>query len=132
MVYFMRYFLILTIMLIATGCATVQKYEGYLQQWVGKKENQLISHWGVPDSSYKMDDGTKIITYKKNNDMLVGGDVVNSNCSYDWYGRQSCSAYRTPSYVVHYGCKTNFIIKDGVVQNWKHSGNSCTMYKCNI
>ena len=34
-----------------------------LSQWVGKPSDALVSQWGAPGASYKLTDGTTILTY---------------------------------------------------------------------
>jgi len=35
-----------------------------MESWVGKPESELLSSWGLPDSSRKLDDGRVIHTWK--------------------------------------------------------------------
>jgi hypothetical protein len=103
----MKYLLILLSLSFLESCATTSKYEAVLQTWVGKNESELVSKWGIPTSSYSLDDG-KLIMYQNN-----GGSIS----TYLGYGM-----YSTDNYV----CKTTFTLdKANIIKNWKWEGNSC-------
>ena len=45
----------------ATSCISTSND---MESWVGKSEAELLSNWGSPDSSRKLDDGRVIHTWK--------------------------------------------------------------------
>ncbi|WP_434278992.1 hypothetical protein [Acinetobacter sp. CE-15] len=61
--------LIILISQVLIACASVatQRYEtlnDLMQSWVGSSEEKLINKWGVPDKSYTLTNGNKIISYE--------------------------------------------------------------------
>lgn len=92
---------ILSLVLLIAGCATEEKYQAVLNTWMGSTKSNLVNTWGVPSSSYKVDEHEELIAYNRS----VSG--FNQYGSYNYY------------------CTTTFTIRDDEVVNWKYSGNSC-------
>ena len=53
--------MLVAIAVSATSCITTSSY---MKSWVGKSETELLSSWGSPDSSRKLDDGRVIHTWR--------------------------------------------------------------------
>lgn len=95
----MRKSILLAFSLLALcGCASTAKYEKNLSSWIGASEENLVTHWGTPESSYKVSDSVKTISFIYN-----GGQ----------------GEYQK------YWCKTTFVLKNEVVDSWKYEGPSC-------
>ncbi|MBQ3696012.1 MAG: hypothetical protein II938_03485 [Alphaproteobacteria bacterium] len=92
--------LILLSFLVLLGCATEQKYHDKLDAWKGKSKADLVLEWGVPTDKYKADKTLELLEYKKSR-TIYGGK---------------------------FECKTTFIIKNNVVDQWKTEGNDCRSY----
>ncbi|WP_353172524.1 hypothetical protein [Acinetobacter rudis] len=61
--------LIILISQVLTACVSVatQRYEtlnDLMQSWIGSSEEKLINKWGLPDKSYTLTNGNKIISYE--------------------------------------------------------------------
>ena len=50
------------VLTLLVGCRSPGKA---MASWVGKPEAQLIASWGAPDSSMRLDDGSKVLTWKR-------------------------------------------------------------------
>ncbi|MFW1946744.1 hypothetical protein ACG907_02380 [Acinetobacter bereziniae] len=53
--------------LLACASLSTQRYETHndlMQSWVGSSEEKLIKKWGLPDKSYTLTNGGKIISYE--------------------------------------------------------------------
>ena len=55
----------ITLMFLIVSCATdyASTIDANLNQWKGKPSDDLVSQWGAPQATYKLTDGTNIITY---------------------------------------------------------------------
>ena len=57
------FLMILSLLLLA--CATSEKYDAKLNQFVGKSEENLVMSWGRPSAIKIINDNTKVYTYTK-------------------------------------------------------------------
>lgn len=88
------------------GCATEGKYERNMNAWLGHSEPELVSKWGIPNSTYQLLD-TKYLTY-----ISDGGTT----------------GYVSQGFVITtaHWCKTTIQISaTGIVQSLTWQGNSC-------
>ena len=53
--------LLVAIAVSAIACVSTTSL---MNSWIGKSESELLSSWGAPDTSRKMDDGRVIHTWK--------------------------------------------------------------------
>lgn len=114
---------------LLAGCATQQRYEASLQQWVGQPVTAVMDVWGYPTGSFP--------------------DPVSGNTVYVWDrqtvayspptyqttiigGRGYSSAYATTfgfggqSYTLR--CQTYFEVDaKKVIQRWRIQGNDCRL-----
>ncbi len=118
------------------ACATSEKYDRKLAGWVGKTESSLVAKWGRPSATRILDNGDKIITYTKANNVYVPSEYYIYNTTgaqpsdtvlyspfmdnYD-FGPYS----QTFGYQVEEICQTAFLIQDGIITGWKWRGNDC-------
>lgn len=118
---------LLTICVLMAGCRhepTVAAYQGELNGWIGKSEEDLYASWGYPNTSYSVADDTFIATYIENFNTPVQGDA-------DPYADEMVySAMKTPTFGLPtpqgvYYCKTSFVIQNGVVVDYNLNGDDC-------
>ena len=50
---------------IVSGCATSEGYNRILNTWLNSDKQNLIETWGVPTSTYKMDDHIEYLSYSR-------------------------------------------------------------------
>lgn len=111
-----------------SACATGQAYEEYLQQWVGASEQELVSTWGAPDSSYETGDGSKILTWRRSRTEFQPGEIYTILETHIVDGTKQVVPItrQNPGYTAHYECTTNFTVgPDGTVRRYTYSGNDC-------
>lgn len=96
----MKWFVVLIAML-STGCTSPERYQETLQTWVGTPEAGLVAKWGAPDSSYRADDGTRLLTYSEVRKYNAEGVTLTGRC------------------------KTTFKVEQGTVTGFSFQGNQC-------
>lgn len=92
-------YLIFAIVLLISGCAPTQKYGTMLDSWMGASAEKLILSWGIPQNTFIMSNGNKVIEYSRNRISRIN----------------NISIY----------CRTTFIINKGMIINWSWTGNDC-------
>lgn len=108
--------LLLGTMLILPGCATTANYQRAVESWVGHSSDELIQAWGPPVSEYKLNNGSKILTY-----VFDGGSVGYAN--YNPYLNTTIINQSRQS------CKTMFTVDQfDRVTYWQYEGNMCRSY----
>ena len=109
----------LVLVMFLFACATSEKYDRKLAGWVGKTESSLVAKWGRPSATRILDNGDKIITYTKANNVYVPSE-------YYIYNTTDFGPYsQTFGYQVEEICQTAFLIQDGIITGWKWRGNDC-------
>ncbi len=132
----MRIWIILGLsLLFVFSCATTKKYDAKLNTWVGKSEQQLIQSWGQPSAMKILDNGDKVITFTKADDMYVSaqyyiynpGQVPNEDEVFTPFdGDYDFTPYNElVGYEVTQICQTSFLLQNGIVTGWKWKGNDC-------
>jgi hypothetical protein len=106
------------------GCATTANYEATLKTWIGSTEDQLVSSWGPPTSTYETGN-SKYLTYTRSSQGYIPGQAPSYQTTY--YGN---TAYTTPvggseGFAYTAICKTTFTIQNDRIVNWRWEGNSC-------
>lgn len=125
----------LVLLMFLVACATEQKYDNKLSAWVGKSEASLVSKWGNPSATRILDNGDKVITYTKANDvyvpseyyvynpnMIPGEDITYGPFMGDYNFTPYAQAF---GYQVERICQTAFLIQNGMITGWKWRGNDC-------
>lgn len=94
---------LLVTLLLLSACATEQNYRNGLDTWINSSEDNLIGTWGVPDQTYTMNNGGKLVTYNKVNGMVFRFGAA-----------------------IPVGCKTTFQVSTShIVESYKYEGNAC-------
>ena len=124
--------LIISFFLILSSCATTANYEKVLASWIGSDVDSLVKVWGPPQGSYTLSDGSLIIEYSNQSNMIMGGYTYNKPQTNYHYGNGYISTtttytqHTTPVYNVNLWCKTIFTSDpNGIITSWKHEGNNC-------
>lgn len=118
--------------LVLAACATVEAYERQLQTFVGKPADRLVEAYGPPDKSYDMDDGRRVLQWRKEHIWTSGGFTRTKTVrSYTRDGRVVYIdvPYTEPERTHVEICVTRFFVdKDRKVTSWTHEGNACRAY----
>jgi hypothetical protein len=128
------------------GCATQEGFRNKMNSFVGKPEGHLIQAYGVPNGSYQLADGSRVISYTKGGQVILPGATTTQPVTTNTQGNvsvyrpgqiapatgaytQQSTSYVTqqsPGTVVPLSCTVNFTIsKDAIVLSWGSSGNHC-------
>lgn len=99
--------LYLVLLLVGLSGCLAGRISDAMRSWVGHTEAELIQSWGAPSSTYRMDDGSKVITYV--------------------YSQDDASSYVDQTGVRHYNRGSqntrNFTINAaGIITNWRWQG----------
>ncbi len=87
-----------------------------MKSWVGHPESELVQSWGPPTSVYKMDDGSKVLTYSYRR----SGYQTEGEAYTDQYG---VTHYTAPQVTGGYTATRNFTINsNGFVTSWRWNG----------
>ena len=120
----MLYRITLIAFLALAGCATSENYEKVLETWIGSKESELVSQWGVPDGFYESEN-IRYLTYNTSSSGYVPGTpatvrttIIGNTAYTTQYGGSSGYAYSL-------NCKTTFSIRNGTIFLWSFEGNDC-------
>lgn len=93
----MKYVVLSVFLILASGCATTEKYNETINSWVGSQEIELIKSWNPPKETYETQ-GSKFLVY-------------------------SWSQYIEGIGTAH--CKTVFEVREGVIVSAQATGNDC-------
>lgn len=123
-----KYAFIAAALAFLAACATEidTKYVTAMDSYVGQSETRLIEGMGVPDKVYKLDRGTKVVTYTSKAQRYVGGpgfDMCLGGFD-NHFGYSACRG-NYPSRIIPEYCDINFNIAGGKVTSWSQKGNSC-------
>jgi hypothetical protein len=121
-------------LLFLTACATSQKYDQKLQQWIGQSEAKLESVWGRPSAQKYLAPDSKVVTYTKVSEWFIPSEYYFYN---DGWGESDVifdpfmNEYDFTPYAqlvdsqVQEFCQTSFWIENGKITAWKWRGNDC-------
>jgi hypothetical protein len=117
--------LLVVLVILLAGCATRAGYETALNSWVGTSEPALVAAWGPPDSVYE-NDGLRYLTYRRMESRGGSGPSIGYGIGYGsgHYGSSVFSTIGTSDgYITQ--CKTTFILRAGIIENYRFEGNGC-------
>ncbi|WP_119462839.1 hypothetical protein [Rhodospirillaceae bacterium SYSU D60014] len=130
---------------LLSGCfATTAGYRQLISGWVGHTEQRLVSAWGVPDSVYTSNDGSKVLRYYDEYTYQTGGNTTyepitthdSGKATVYEDGDRTVSKYTdttttyvpvtTPVVTHRKSCETQFTISpSGIVTAFSFNGNDC-------
>lgn len=112
---------------ILGGCASEAKYKEVVSSYVGSSEANLVAQWGVPHSTYRADDGTKYLVYRRARTYTVDGTPPTYETRRTGAGTYSTTAVGgTDSVTLTGQCTTTFKVVDGTIRGASYKGNQCT------
>lgn len=131
----MRGLVLVVAAILLGGCATSAKFSAKMDSWVGQSEGNLVSGLGPPQSVYTLDKDVKILTYARQGQMVLPGQVYTTPVVTNTTGYYNNNPYNAQSttYVQQQGapmvigmsCTINFTIHSGWVYAWSAHGNNC-------
>lgn len=108
----------LAIALLLAGCTSVEAYETKLNGLLGLSETELVSAWGVPDSTYETG-GLKFLQYSSERIVSTGYPVYGAYVGYSTF-----TAWGGPRFYTR-TCETTFTLREGEVVDWRFQGSDC-------
>ena len=111
------------ILSVLTACHSVQKYEDYLDGWVGRSEADLVTAWGAPSQMQDLGGGRQLFTYiKQKTVMETGADPQNVNFgNYSLYSPENDALQ---SEILYY-CETTFTTQNDIIVDYSWAGDAC-------
>jgi hypothetical protein len=129
-----KYVCCLSVMLVLSACATSQKYDKELQNWIGRKETALESAWGRPSAQKYLSPTDKVVTYTRVSEWFIPSEYYfyndgwgETNVIYDPFMNE----YDFTPYAqlvdteVEEVCQTSFRVENGIITSWSWRGNNC-------
>lgn len=117
--------LLAVLLLAACETASVEKYDAALQTWVGRPADVLISSWGIPDKTYRVNASTRLVAYIRGGIATYPGVAPTCTTAFTTgYATTSCLGGFPPE-VQSLRCETTFTIVNDRITAWKHRGNDC-------
>lgn len=140
----MKTALALAAVLLMSGCATSAKFKTKMDGFIGQSEGAVIAAYGIPQGSYALQDGSKVLQYTKASNMVLPGVTTmqpvttntTGNVTVNQGMRQSTGNYsqQSTTYVPTQGpamniplsCTVTFTVdSSGIVRRWNANGNHC-------
>ncbi|MFX7516497.1 hypothetical protein ABTJ36_08940 [Acinetobacter baumannii] len=119
----MRISLVLVLLLLS-GCIGNPFLEKKLEAKKGMTKSELIKDFGIPDREYKGDD-FEILEYKRSSiSSRSTSEYVPVYQNKGLYSQQYLLEIPQTS-IQEWHCKIEFRLIDGVVRNYRYSGNNC-------
>ena len=129
---------VLSVVIAATGCATVEGYRQHMDLMTGMHSDQLQVDWGPPDRVSELSNGDELWIYRKITQRQSGNSYsqVPNGSSQEKYkdkkGREKTRTVTTydtvwvpPEYWETY-CETRFVISpDHRVRSYGFEGSDC-------
>jgi len=123
-------------LLAAAGCVVPQDRYGQedettaaLEEWIGELDRDLVFKWGAPDAVYQMQDGGRILTWRRSRTESTGGELYTETETRTIDGEDVGIPVtrRTPIVTTRYECVMSVELDvDGYVVAYTTEGNDCT------
>jgi hypothetical protein len=140
----MRMLLAIAQLVLLTGCATQAKFQVKMDQFIGQSEALVVGTYGPPQSSYVLNDGTKVLQYTRGGTILMPGATTSQPVTTNTKGNvtvnqgmrtttgtynQTSTTYvqqQSPGVPINLSCTVNFTVdREGIVRRWSAEGNHC-------
>ena len=106
-----------------------------MNSWVGSPEGAIIGRFGVPASTYQLENGDKVLSYHQASTFMLGGYTTTTPVTTNTSGVVGNTPYygTTTTYVpqqqpatpVNLWCDLTLTISHGVLSSWSANGNNC-------
>jgi hypothetical protein len=116
----------LAVAVLATAlaaCATTERFQANLQNWVGQSEAALVNAWGPPADVIEAG-GRRFIVYEAQRQYIDPGFPRRSWDYDDEYWRPWYPV-GVPPRLVTLACAVFFESRGGIIVGWQHRGNAC-------
>jgi len=96
--------------------------------WIGALDREIVLEWGAPDATYQMQDGTRILTWRRSRTERKGGEIYTIAETRTVGGKTVVIpvTHQTPIVTSRYECVTSVEVDaDGYVVGFTAEGNDC-------
>lgn len=117
--------LILALALGLSACASTENTEARLNYWLGAPSDNLVKAWGAPTSVYDLNEGGRVLTYRREYLRHVRGV---DPYLYGSYHRRHAGYYGHfwPDTIYQTHCQIDFTEDtQGLIVEWNYQGTSC-------
>ncbi|MDY0029904.1 MAG: hypothetical protein RBR86_08200 [Pseudobdellovibrionaceae bacterium] len=124
-----------------SACQTAEGYRQQLEAYRGMSEQFLVQDWGVPNNSYELNNGGKVLQYRRDDTYVVPGattfspqttyntgNIYGNNGLYGSYSGTSTTYTQSqaPDVVIRNFCETSFMLdQKRVVVDYTFAGSGC-------
>jgi len=126
----------LVVALALAGCATRANFNRMMNGTIGQPEAALVTAVGPPRSSYVLNDGSKVLSYRRASTVDVPGVTTYApSTTYAMVTAKGVRGYGVATtYVpqqsapisISYSCDINFLVNpSGTIVQWTARGNDC-------
>ncbi len=115
-------------LLLLSGCTDIgyshSEYEKKLGDWIGKSEKSLYAAWGMPVRITPVGADTILLTYYSSESQPID-NVFQPYESEMSYAAMTVPNYGLPPAPPLYYCKTDFVVRNGIVTGYNFNGDDC-------
>lgn len=141
---YMKSAIALAAVLLVSGCATAAKFTTKMDGFIGQSEGAVIAAYGIPQGSYQLQDGSKVLQYTRSSNIVLPGATTMQPVTTNTKGNltlnqgmlQSTGSYtqqsttyvptQAPATNIALACSVTFTVDSGgIVRQWNANGNHC-------
>lgn len=114
--------------LTLAGCATREKYENYLQGWIGANISTVITAWGYPSGSLEDPTSGNLVYVWDRQSSYTSAPTYQTSVIMGRHGGGYATTFGFPGQTYVYRCQTYFEVdKNKNILKWRTQGNDCRM-----
>lgn len=115
--------------LALASCCSTEKYDNYLNGWVGHSKTDLIGGWGIPHNSYKADKNTEFLQYNHHTQIYHSERPGETTTTYNPSSHKQTTTYTagSPAYTETKICVVTFKVVKNKVEGVSRTGEYCCM-----
>lgn len=118
---------LLALLLALAGCATRERYENYLQGWIGSNIATVIGSWGYPSGSFEDPASGNLVYVWDSQSAFTSAPMYQTTVFPGRHGGYA-TTMAFPGQTTIYRCQTYFEVdKNKNVLKWRTQGNDCRM-----
>lgn len=118
---------LLALLLVLAGCATRERYENYLQGWIGANIATVIGSWGYPSGSFDDPSSGNLVYVWDRQSAFTSAPMYQTTVFPGRHGGY-VNTMAFPGQTTIYRCQTYFEVdKNKNILRWRTQGNDCRM-----
>ncbi len=117
---------VLGLALSLAACATRERYQNHLQQWVGANISAVMEAWGYPSGSFEAPNGNLVYVWDRQATYDVDPAISTGIYSGGRFGYGSSLGFGFGGYTRVLRCQTYFEVdRQKTILTWRIQGNDC-------